>query len=264
MTFGLLPDYLIPTPAATAQAIWHDLIDPQFWFGQLFQTLYVVLVGLQFAPQMLRERGCIDGAVRRNLTLARQAETAPLIYGDRPVIAAGSTGSIPATARLLRAIAELPRGVVVLPGLDTGLTADDLKRLTDPAEELHAHPQYGLARLLVTLGALPEVVAELGTPERPMRTRIVRAALAEPEATANWPTERAALADDIAPAFAGVSIMAAPGEDFEARGIAVAGVSTPARDGSRFPSSARLKTLSPSITAVAAYPGSPGAAMWQT
>jgi NitT/TauT family transport system permease protein len=46
---SLLPDYLIPTPAATAQAIWHDLTDPQFWSGQLLQTLYVVVVGFLIA-----------------------------------------------------------------------------------------------------------------------------------------------------------------------------------------------------------------------
>lgn len=48
-TLSLLPTYLLPTPAATAQAIWRDLTDPQFWSGQLFQTLYVVLVGFAIA-----------------------------------------------------------------------------------------------------------------------------------------------------------------------------------------------------------------------
>ena len=38
-----------------------------------------------------------------------------------PVIVAGSTGSIPATARLMQVIAHLPAGAVVLPGLDLGL-----------------------------------------------------------------------------------------------------------------------------------------------
>jgi NitT/TauT family transport system permease protein len=51
-SLGLLPPYLIPTPLATGQAIWHDLIDPQFWSGQLLQTLYVVLVGFVIAAVM--------------------------------------------------------------------------------------------------------------------------------------------------------------------------------------------------------------------
>ena len=37
------------------------------------------------------------------------------------MIAAGSTGSMPATAKLLATIAQLPHGAVVLPGLDTRL-----------------------------------------------------------------------------------------------------------------------------------------------
>ena len=37
------------------------------------------------------------------------------------MIAAGSTGSMPATAKLLATIAKLPHGAVVLPGLDTDL-----------------------------------------------------------------------------------------------------------------------------------------------
>ena len=40
---------------------------------------------------------------------------------DGPVIAAGSTGSMPATARFLSEVAKLPQGAVVLPGLDTEL-----------------------------------------------------------------------------------------------------------------------------------------------
>lgn len=48
-TLGLLPAYLLPTPAATVQAIWRDLINPEFWTGQLFPTLYVVVVGFAIA-----------------------------------------------------------------------------------------------------------------------------------------------------------------------------------------------------------------------
>lgn len=48
-TLGLLPAYLLPTPAATVQAIWRDLINPDFWTGQLFPTLYVVVVGFVIA-----------------------------------------------------------------------------------------------------------------------------------------------------------------------------------------------------------------------
>jgi ATP-dependent helicase/nuclease subunit B len=174
-------------------------------------------------PTILGERGRIDGADRRNRTLRRQAMTAPLLYGDRPVIAAGSTGSIPATAELLRAIADLPRGAVVMPGLDTTLTARQHEMLIESAST-QGHPQYGLAKLLRALGAGIGDVEELaGTSAR---TSIVRHALAPTEETAGWTSAREAVAADLEPALAGVSVLAAPNLDMEARAIALA-----ARDG---------------------------------
>ncbi|MGO8506710.1 hypothetical protein AB9F35_35990, partial [Rhizobium leguminosarum] len=38
-----------------------------------------------------------------------------------PIILAGSTGSVPATADLIAAVAHLPEGVIVLPGLDLSM-----------------------------------------------------------------------------------------------------------------------------------------------
>ncbi|RMF17651.1 MAG: double-strand break repair protein AddB [Alphaproteobacteria bacterium] len=67
-----------------------------------------------------------------------------------PVIAAGSTGSVPATADLLAVIARLPQGAVILPGLDRTLDDESWKAL---AEGKHpTHPQAMLARLLAHLG----------------------------------------------------------------------------------------------------------------
>ena len=83
------------------------------------------------------------------------------MFGDRPVIAAGSTGSIPATADLLRAIAKLPRGALVLPGLDTSLDADGFAALQKADAQPHGHPQYGLVQLVQALGSRPGLVEEL-------------------------------------------------------------------------------------------------------
>lgn len=70
------------------------------------------------------------------------------------MIAAGSTGSIPATAELLAAIARLPQGAVVLPGLDRGLDDESWAAL-DPG-----HPQFGLAQLLRTFDIVREDVKD--------------------------------------------------------------------------------------------------------
>ena len=68
---------------------------------------------------MLSERGAIEAAERRDQLI--EAEAKRLANSDAPVIAAGSTGSMPATAKLLATIARLPHGALVLPGLDMDL-----------------------------------------------------------------------------------------------------------------------------------------------
>lgn len=184
------------------------------------QTLTFLKIVLEFWPAELAGRGKADTFALRNARLERQAETAPLVYGERPVIAAGSTGSIPATARLLDAIAGLPRGALVLPGLDTSLTPEAHENLLDPARNPHGHPQYGLAKLLRGLGAAIGEVTELA-PGESLRTSLVRRALAPTEVTAHWADLR--LFDlELGAATDGISILAARTEDEEARAIALA------------------------------------------
>ncbi len=184
------------------------------------QTLAFLDIALTAWPGWLAEHNRADIAQRRRARLDRQTETAPFLYGERPVIAAGSTGSIPATARLLTAIARLPRGAVVLPGLDTGLDADAHAALLNADANPHSHPQYGLARLLRQMGAGPGQVVELAATEH-KRTQLVHRALALAAATANWAEQRLE-GPDLDSALAGVTLIAARTEDEEARAIALA------------------------------------------
>lgn len=100
-------------------------------------------------PALLAAEGCADPADRRNQALTALAARIRAGTGgigiDRPVIAAGSTGSIPATAHLMAAIASQPLGAIVLPGLDRTLDGESWDRL-DPG-----HPQYGMKQLLTRL-----------------------------------------------------------------------------------------------------------------
>lgn len=107
-------------------------------------------------PEVLAEEGLIDPADRRNrfiLALDRLWESGP---PDFTVIAAGSTGSIPAVGRLLSTIAQLPKGEVVLPGLDVDLDPESWDKLDE------THPQYGLKQLLGHMGVDRSVVKILG------------------------------------------------------------------------------------------------------
>ena len=97
-------------------------------------------------PPILESLGRLDPMARRVALMRRQAEAWAANPPADPVIAAGSTGSHPATARLMAVVAALPNGAVVLPGLDREVDDASWAAL-DPS-----HPQAGLKRLLGVLG----------------------------------------------------------------------------------------------------------------
>ncbi|MEZ5919612.1 MAG: hypothetical protein R3D66_06895 [Alphaproteobacteria bacterium] len=103
-------------------------------------------------PKILAESGLIDAADRRNRLINALSDFWEEHPPEMPVIAAGSTGSIPATGRLLGVIAGLPQGRVVLPGLDTQMDAQSW----DALEE--THPQFGLKQLLERIAVSRQTV----------------------------------------------------------------------------------------------------------
>jgi ATP-dependent helicase/nuclease subunit B len=119
------------------------------------QTLKFLEIARDRWPEVLRERNCIEAAERRDALI--KAEAARLASKtDGPVIAAGSTGSIPSTAELIATIAHLPHGAVVLPGLDTDLDEASWRSISgDPKKKAPAvpgHPQFAMQALLTRIG----------------------------------------------------------------------------------------------------------------
>ena len=112
----------------------------------------------------LAERGAVDPPERRNRLFEHAArrwrETPPAT----PLVAAGITSASPALARLLRVIAETPRGAVILPDLDLSLdpavwdllgSAGAPTGVDDPPfgeRDALTHPQYHLKLLLNRMG----------------------------------------------------------------------------------------------------------------
>jgi ATP-dependent helicase/nuclease subunit B len=197
-----------------------EALDP-FW--QL--TLKFLQLARQAWPQILQERGHIEPAARRDALI--KAEAARLARKtDAPVIAAGSTGSIPATAELIATIARLPHGAVVLPGLDTDLDEASWRLIGGNARAdilpAPGHAQYALQALLSRIGIGRDAVEPLA-PARG-RERLVSEVLRPAAATELW-RQRASGESFEAHADAALSsvtmIEAANAED-EALAIAVA------------------------------------------
>ena len=193
-------------------------------FDEFWQkTLRFLKIAREYWPAMLTERGQIEPAERRDRLIAAEAKR--LAGTKAPVIAAGSTGSIPATAMLLATIARLPHGAVVVPGLDTDLDAATWKSIAEAdGEPAHGHPQFAMAALLTRIGVVREAVQTLGAPAAHGRERLASEALRPAEASALWrdrlkDTDFAAHTDR---ALRGVAAIEAASAEGEALAIAIA------------------------------------------
>ena len=110
------------------------------------ETFEVLKIILQFWPLIKQERNMMDASERRILLMSLQAEMWKNKPPIKPIIMAGSTGSIPSTAKLLSQISCLPLGCVILSGLDTKMSSQGWALLKNEP----AHPQAGFFNLLKT------------------------------------------------------------------------------------------------------------------
>ncbi len=159
-----------------------DQLDP-YW--QL--TLRFLQIARERWPEVLKERRCEEAAKRRDALI--KAEAARLArHTGGPVIAAGSTGSIPSTAELIATIARLPHGAVVLPGLDTDLDENSWRLIAGDEGKGIApapgHPQFAMQALLARIGIARDAVQNLTEPSR--RERFVSEALRPASSADAW------------------------------------------------------------------------------
>jgi ATP-dependent helicase/nuclease subunit B len=187
------------------------------------KTLRFLEIVLAWWPDHLAERGLISPVDRRNRLILAEAKQLAEQRSHAPVILAGVTHSIPATAELMRAVAALDNGAIVLPGLDQCLDEESWQAIRDGHPE---HPQHGLRKLLDTLGIDRSEVSVLPGAESDaastVRSVVVSEALRPAATTDHWHqfahgADRAAVRN----ALAGMSCLEAPTAHDEAEAIAL-------------------------------------------
>jgi ATP-dependent helicase/nuclease subunit B len=203
-------------------------------------TLRFLRIARDVWPGILAERSAIEPAMRRDRLIAAEAlrlASRP----DNPVIAAGSTGSMPATAKLLATIARLPHGAVVLPGLDTALDEESwnaiggMVQLPPPCPlpqtgegregafpPAPGHPQFAMHALLARMGVERRRVGILAQPSPHGRETLLSEALRPAATTDKWRARLDEIGAALAPALAGVTVIEAANAEEEALAIAVA------------------------------------------
>jgi ATP-dependent helicase/nuclease subunit B len=194
-------------------------------------TLQFLSIAKDTWPDILKAHGRIEPAARRDLLIEAEAARLTAHHGG-PVIAAGSTGSMPATAKFLRVVAALPQGAVVLPGLDTdlddeawqligGVRDSQDKFITPPASN---HPQFAMHALLHRFGIKRGDVDILGQPAPQGRDVLVSEAMRPSNASAQWHRRLAEpeIVGKITAGMTNLAVIEAANPEMEALAIAVA------------------------------------------
>ncbi len=169
-------------------------------------------------PLFLADNGKMEPAMRRDALIRRQAAQYRKAPPQGLVIAAGSTGSIPATRDLLLSIATLPRGAVILPGLDRMLDENGWTEIRA------GHAQYGLKQLLAHLGVRRDEVRDwTGAATAPSaRAHFLSEALRPPPTTDAWRDVVENRKDAFTNGLDGLALIEAASPQEEALAIALA------------------------------------------
>jgi ATP-dependent helicase/nuclease subunit B len=218
---------------ATRDVPWDALDDlipddlDQYWQ----HSLQFLQIARKTWPDHLAEIGKIEPAARRDLLIAAEASRLSTHHAG-PVIAAGSTGSMPATAKFLHAVANLRNGAVVLPGLDTDLdetawnTIGGVKN-AQGGFDIHPasnHPQFAMHALLRRFGITRRDVEILSPPATDGREILLSEAMRPSHATDHWHErlQQQDVAARVAAGMADLTVIEAPNPEMEALAIAVA------------------------------------------
>ncbi|MFD1035140.1 double-strand break repair protein AddB [Sphingomonas hankookensis] len=163
------------------------------------RSLELFRIVLDRWPGELAALGRIDLAERRTRLLKRLCARWSAEPPKGFVCAAGIATNAPAIARIQRCVAGLPRGMVVLPGLDLAMDDDEWASLgphdPDPVtgrrrRSIETHPQYHLKLLLDRMGVnRHEFVRWQAASEHdatPTRSRAIATALSPADRTHHW------------------------------------------------------------------------------
>ncbi len=177
-------------------------------------------------PQFLKDNGLTEPMARRVTLLKKAAKIWQVNPPNHPVIIAGSTGTLKATANLIKTVANLPKGLIVLPGLDINIDEVDVWNKIDDQ-----HPQASLKNLLETLkisrSEVPTWPGGKTESKAALRTRILSHALIPAHSTFDWPARIARIANStgdghaIQKGLSGLSLIQASTSEEEASVIAL-------------------------------------------
>lgn len=153
---------------------------PEEYAAHWQDTLKFLRIITHYWPEILKERGLSDPSFRRNMLLHLQSEIWRKNPPEKRIVIAGTTATFPAMKELVKTVAGLPHGAVVLSGLDRELDEEDWTRVDE------THPQYELKDLLEYLELKRFQIEDLVPAEDVLRERLVSEVMRPAPTTDKW------------------------------------------------------------------------------
>ncbi|MGB8314575.1 MAG: double-strand break repair protein AddB [Aestuariivirga sp.] len=165
-------------------------------------------------PALLMTEKLMGSKARRSRLIRLEAMRLLERPPEGPVIAAGSTGTIPATRDLLKAISALENGAVILPGLDQDMDEKSWAAVSPQ------HPQFAIKQLIEAIGVERHEIMPLGTASKE-RAWLASELMRPSEVSDGWQQALAGQSGRIKEALTHVSLVEARDKNDEASIIAL-------------------------------------------
>ncbi len=153
---------------------------PEEYAAHWQDTLKFLKIVTNFWPDILKERGVVDAAKRRNALIEKQSEMWQKQKPETKIIVAGCTAVSPAMKNLVKTVSELPNGEIWFAGLDLYLEEDDWKKIDE------THPQYELKQLIDFLGLEREKISCVVAPKNEKRELFICEVMRPAQTTDKW------------------------------------------------------------------------------
>ncbi|MCL2469894.1 MAG: double-strand break repair protein AddB [Alphaproteobacteria bacterium] len=152
---------------------------PSAYWQETLQFLDIIITNW---PKILEQEGCISLIKRQRLIIESRIKQWEAKPPSSPIIAAGSTGSVPMIGILMAAIAKLDQGEVILPGLDLNLDDEAWNEIEE------THPQYTMKKWLESAKVKRKDVSywEGFTPQNPARLSLLNNASLPARVSERW------------------------------------------------------------------------------
>lgn len=189
-----------------------DGLVPEEYASHWQETLRFLKIVTAYWPEILRERGVIDAAKRRNVLIEKQSNMWQKQKPKTRIIVAGSTAVSPVMKKMVKTVLDLPNGEVWLAGLDKYSDEDDWEKIDE------SHPQFELKQLLEYLNIKRENVVDAVVPQNEKREHFISEIMRPAQTTNKWRDVKKVLDED---ALIGVELSEYDDQRKEAKSISL-------------------------------------------